>query len=188
MRISTSNRGAGEASVPKARAKAGSINARGGSRKPHGRPGCFGRAVRIGTLCAWEQNCAGPAGCLWGVEGLTGRSIERCAPPPRQPSAATEHGRAGGRHAERSEASGFSAPIGQILRRCVPQNDGGGRYRRGAIHARKVRRSRDARLYGAVHRRGHPSCNDLRTVINMFFRYTIGFSTSVWHWPGGFFC
>jgi len=58
---------------------------------------------------------------------------------PRRPSAAIKHGRAGSRHAERSEASGFSAPLSQILRRCAPQNDGW-RYRRSAIHARKARR------------------------------------------------
>ncbi len=48
--------------------------------------------------------------------------------------------RAGSRHAERSEASSFSAPLSQILRRCAPQNDGW-RYRRSAIHARKARRA-----------------------------------------------
>jgi len=57
--------------------------------------------------------------------------------------ATTEHGRAGGRHAERSEASGFTAPISQILRRCAPQNDGW-RYRRSAIHTHKARRAQGA--------------------------------------------
>ncbi len=91
---------------------------------------------------------------------IAANGVDGIPSPAARPSAAIEHRRAGPRHAERSEASGFSASIRRILRRCAPQNDGS-RYRRSAITcargAQKLRRKTRARPSAAAERTGRAS-------------------------------
>jgi len=83
---------------------------------------------------------------------LAGATVARWVSHPLKTHAFSRH----------TEASGFSAPLSQILRRCAPQNDGW-RHRRSAIHARKARGAQDPPRARCTAHKAHCAQGALRT-------------------------